>query len=298
MDFSLLHIYKSMDYEKTFKKLILSALDKNTTDIHLQLSSKEQRCEFRTINGLMEIKEIKFDHSFFEYIKYISNLDLLTDLKPQSGRIKIKLNQTEYFIRCAYFKNYLIETIVLRILNPKSLLTIDNLFTEHSIRIRKQINQSSGLILFSGSTGSGKTTSMFTCLKELKNKKIYSIEDPIEYFYDHLVQLEVNSNQSFNFKDAIKQVLRHDPNVIVIGEIRDENEAKAAIRCALSGHLVLSTIHSNNAKMTIERLKDMQIDESILKEVIKLIVFQELNIDEVNHVRKAKFEFFEFEKDV
>jgi len=294
MRFRLFSIYKSMDYEKTFKKLILSALDKNTTDIHLQLSNREQSCEFRTINGLMEIKQFKFDQSFFEYIKYISNLDLLTDLKPQSGRIKIKLNHTDYFIRCAYFKNYLIETIVLRILNPKNLLTIDNLFNEHSLRIRNQINQSSGLILFSGSTGSGKTTSMFTCLKELKHKKIYSIEDPIEYFYDHLVQLEVNSNQSFNFKEAIKQVLRHDPNIIVIGEIRDENEAKAAIRCALSGHLVLSTIHSNNAKMTIERLIDMQIEENILKEVIKLIVFQELNIDEEKHVRKAKFEFFEF----
>jgi competence protein ComGA len=284
----------SMDYEKTFKKLILNAIDKNTTDIHLQLSNKEQRCEFRTINGLIEVKQFKFDQSLFEYIKYISNLDLLTDLKPQSGRIKIKLNQTEYFIRCAYFKNYIIETIVLRILNPKNLLNIDILFNEYSNRIRHYMNQSSGLILFSGSTGSGKTTSMFTCLKELKHKKIYSIEDPIEYFYDHLVQLEVNSNQSFNFKEAIKQVLRHDPNVIVIGEIRDDTEAKAAIRCALSGHLVLSTIHANSARMTIERLKDMQIEESVLKEVIILVIYQELNIDEENHVRKAKFEFFEF----
>ncbi|MHB8096593.1 MAG: ATPase, T2SS/T4P/T4SS family [Erysipelotrichaceae bacterium] len=283
-----------MDYEKTFKKLILNAIDKNTTDIHLQLSNKEQRCEFRTINGLIEVKQFKFDQSLFEYIKYISNLDLLTDLKPQSGRIKIKLNQTEYFIRCAYFKNYIIETIVLRILNPKNLLNIDILFNEYSNRIRHYMNQSSGLILFSGSTGSGKTTSMFTCLKELKHKKIYSIEDPIEYFYDHLVQLEVNSNQSFNFKEAIKQVLRHDPNVIVIGEIRDDTEAKAAIRCALSGHLVLSTIHANSARMTIERLKDMQIEESVLKEVINLVIYQELNIDEENHVRKAKFEFFEF----
>lgn len=283
-----------MDYEKTFKKLILEALNKNTTDIHLQLSNKEQRCEFRTINGLIEVKSFKLNQSFFEYIKYISNLDLLTNLKPQSGRIKIHINQIEYFIRCAYFKNYLIETIVLRILNPKNLLNIDLLFDEHSTYIRHHINQQSGLILFSGSTGSGKTTSLFTCIKELRDKKIYSIEDPIEYFYDHLVQLEINSNHSFNFKDAIKQVLRHDPNVIVIGEIRDESEAKAAIRCALSGHLVLSTIHSNSAKMTIERLKDMQIDENVLKDVLKLVIFQELKIDTVENVRKAKFDFFEY----
>lgn len=283
-----------MDNEKIFKKLILSAINLNTTDIHLQLSNREQRCEFRTLNGLVEMRTFKFDHSFFEYIKYIANLDLLTDLKPQSGRIKIKLNQFDCFIRCAYFKNYLIETIVLRILNPKNLLTLKTLFNEDSDYIEQKLDLPSGLILFSGSTGSGKTTSLFTCLKELKHKKIYSIEDPVEYFYDHLVQLEVNSNQSFNFKEAIKQVLRHDPNIIVIGEIRDEIEAKSAIRCALSGHLVLSTIHSNSAEMTIKRLIDMEIDLSTLKDVIKLIVYQELNVNEEKNARKAKFEFFEF----
>lgn len=283
-----------MDNEKIFKKLILSAINLNTTDIHLQLSNREQRCEFRTLNGLVEMRTFKFDHSFFEYIKYIANLDLLTDLKPQSGRIKIKLNQFDCFIRCAYFKNYLIETIVLRILNPKNLLTLNTLFNEDSDYIEQKLDLTSGLILFSGSTGSGKTTSLFTCLKELKHKKIYSIEDPVEYFYDHLVQLEVNSNQSFNFKEAIKQVLRHDPNIIVIGEIRDEIEAKSAIRCALSGHLVLSTIHSNSAEMTIKRLIDMEIDLSTLKDVIKLIVYQELNVNEEKNARKAKFEFFEF----
>lgn len=283
-----------MDNEKIFKKLILNAINLNTTDIHLQLSNREQRCEFRTLNGLVEMKTFKFNHSFFEYIKYIANLDLLTDLKPQSGRIKIKINQVECFIRCAYFKNYLIETIVLRILNPKNLLTLKTLFNEDSDYIEQKLDLPSGLILFSGSTGSGKTTSLFTCLKELKHKKIYSIEDPVEYFYDHLVQLEVNSNQSFNFKEAIKQVLRHDPNIIVIGEIRDEIEAKSAIRCALSGHLVLSTIHSNSAEMTIKRLIDMEIDLSTLKDVIKLIVYQELNVNEEKNARKAKFEFFEF----
>lgn len=283
-----------MDNEKIFKKLILSAINLNTTDIHLQLSNREQRCEFRTLNGLVEMRTFKFDHSFFEYIKYIANLDLLTDLKPQSGRIKIKLNQFDCFIRCAYFKNYLIETIVLRILNPKNLLTLKTLFNKDSDYIEQKLDLPSGLILFSGSTGSGKTTSLFTCLKELKHKKIYSIEDPVEYFYDHLVQLEVNSNQSFNFKEAIKQVLRHDPNIIVIGEIRDEIEAKSAIRCALSGHLVLSTIHSNSAEMTIKRLIDMEIDLSTLKDVIKLIVYQELNVNEEKNARKAKFEFFEF----
>lgn len=283
-----------MDNEKIFKKLILSAINLNTTDIHLQLSNREQRCEFRTLNGLVEMRTFKFDHSFFEYIKYIANLDLLTDLKPQSGRIKIKLNQFDCFIRCAYFKNYLIETIVLRILNPKNLLTLKTLFNEDSDYIEQKLDLPSGLILFSGSTGSGKTTSLFTCLKDLKHKKIYSIEDPVEYFYDHLVQLEVNSNQSFNFKEAIKQVLRHDPNIIVIGEIRDEIEAKSAIRCALSGHLVLSTIHSNSAEMTIKRLIDMEIDLSTLKDVIKLIVYQELNVNEEKNARKAKFEFFEF----
>lgn len=283
-----------MDFEKLFKKLILNAIDQNTSDIHMQISNHGSRCEFRTLHGLVEFKQIKLGIEFIEFIKYKANLDLLTGLKPQSGRISITINQKEYFIRCAYFKNYLIETIVLRILNPKNTLSINVLFDENQARlIREHLNKESGLILFSGSTGSGKTTSLFTCLKELSNKKIYSIEDPIEYYYDHLVQLEINQNQLFNFKEAIKQVLRHDPNIIVIGEIRDEVEANSAIRCALSGHLVISTIHANSALMTLERLKDMHIDPNILNQVINLIVYQELKIDEVNNVRKAKYSFYQ-----
>lgn len=283
-----------MEFEKIFKKMILSALNSDASDIHLQISSKVNRCEFRTLKGLVEYKQVKINNELFEYIKYISNLDLLTGLKPQSGRIKIMINHNEYYIRCAYFKNYLIETIVLRILNPKNPLSIDLLFDkEQAIVIRNSLKKNSGLILFSGSTGSGKTTTLFTCLKELQDKKIYTIEDPIEYYYQNLVQLEINPNHSFNFNDAIKQVLRHDPNIIVIGEIRDEIEANAAIRCALSGHLVISTIHSNSVHMTIERLKEMNIDVKLLMQITNLIVYQELYVDEVNHVRKAKYSFYQ-----
>lgn len=282
-----------MDYEKQFRKLIINALDHNASDIHMQITETNYRCEFRTLKGLINNNSVKLTNGFFEYIKYISNIDLLTSLKPQSGRIKIKISHKDYFIRCAYFKNYLIETIVLRILNPKFPLSIELLFGEtNSSFIRTYLEYKSGLILFSGSTGSGKTTSMFTCLKELSKFKIYSIEDPIEFYYENLVQLEVNTNHSFNFNDAIKQVLRHDPNIIVIGEIRDEIEANAAIRCALSGHLVISTIHANSTLMTLERLKDMGIEINLLSQLVKLIVYQELVVDEVNNVRKAQFSFY------
>jgi competence protein ComGA len=283
-----------MEYEKIFRRLILLALNNNASDIHLQISNKVNRCEFRTLKGLVENKQIKVTNELFEYIKYVSNLDLLTGLKPQSGRIKLSINKNDYFIRCAYFKNYLIETIVLRILNPKNPLSIDLLFNkEQAVIIRNNLSKNNGLILFSGSTGSGKTTTLFTCLKELSNKKIYTIEDPIEYYYHNLVQLEVNTNHLFNFKDAIKHVLRHDPNIIVIGEIRDEIEANAAIRCALSGHLVISTIHSNSVNMTIERLKEMNIDEKLLIQITNLIVYQELYVDEVLNDRKARYSFYQ-----
>ena len=291
----ILCIYVTMNYEKQFKKLILNALNENTSDIHLQRTQNDYRCEFRTLYGLKEIKSFKFDHGFFEYIKYISNLDLLTSLKPQSGRIDLKINHKQYFIRSAYFKNYFIETIVLRILNPKIPLTINTLFGLDSEKIRNSLNINNGLILFSGSTGSGKSTTLFTCLKELNLQKIYSIEDPVEFIYENIVQLEVNEYQKFGFNEAIKQVLRHDPNIIVIGEIRDEVEANAAIRCALSGHLVLSTIHSNSAEMTIQRLIDMKIDLSILKQTLKLVVYQELILNEENNERKAKYSFYKFE---
>jgi competence protein ComGA len=177
-------------------------------------------------------------------------------------------------------------------MNPTHELNIENLFVkdEDKAIIKNALNLRSGLIIFSGSTGSGKTTSLYTCLRHISDQKIYTIEDPIEFHFDFLIQLEVNPLIHFTFDEAIKQVLRHDPNVIVIGEIRDEKEAKAAIRSALSGHLVLTTIHANNAQSTLTRMKEFGISDLYLEQTIKLIVYQELIHDPYTQKRTAHFE--------
>lgn len=285
-----------MHYEKIFRKLIMQAIENNASDIHLEISKLGSHCEFRTLQGLMQYKKINVIPELFAYIKYRSNLDLYTDRKPQSGRIVIHVFNRDIYLRVAHFKNYLIETMVLRILNPQQALSFESLFNSSEQKtINSLISKDSGLILFAGSTGSGKSTSLFTMAGHLKHHKIYTIEDPVEFYYPNMVQLEVNSSINFDFEAAIKQVLRHDPNTIIIGEIRDENEAKAAIRCAYSGHLVLSTIHANDAQSVIGRLENFHINKQEIEQVLNGIIYQRLHHDDQKGIRYACFEIIEFD---
>lgn len=280
-----------MQFEKVFRKIIILAIEKQATDIHLEISEMGSHCEFRTLHGLVKVKSIKVEPALFSYIKYRSNLDLYTDRKPQSGRIVIRLFNKDYYLRVAHFKNYLVETIVLRILNPQQALSFETLYKPNEqATIEELLGKNSGLILFAGSTGSGKSTSLFTTITKLKHQKIYSIEDPVEFYYPNMVQLEINSIMNFDFQAAIKQVLRHDPNIIIIGEIRDENEAKAAIRCAYSGHLVISTIHANDSQSVFSRLMNFNISEMEIKQVLNGIIYQKLQIDDQKQMRFACFE--------
>jgi type II secretory ATPase GspE/PulE/Tfp pilus assembly ATPase PilB-like protein len=163
-------------------------------------------------------------------------------------------------------------------MNPPSSLSLESLFLPEDLSlIKTELERSAGLILISGTTGSGKTTTLYTILNALSELKIYTIEDPIESYYSHLVQLQVNERQDLTFETALKQVLRHDPNLIVIGEIRDEIEAKAALRCALTGHLVISTIHSNSAIKTIDRLENLGLPRREILSVLNLVIHQTLN---------------------
>ncbi len=133
-----------------------------------------------------------------------------------------------------------------------------------------------GIIAFSGPTGSGKTTSAYTMLNQYKNKAIYTIEDPIEIYFDNIVQLQTNEQLGFSFEEGIRQILRHDPDIIFIGEVRDSYSAKMALRSALSGHLVILTIHSGSLLGVIKRFEDFLVSKEDLREVMKGIVNQRL----------------------
>jgi len=278
-----------MNPDVFFTQLILKAIKLKSTDLHLTFRDDDFRCEMRTLNGLITIKNTHLERSLLEYIKYIAKLDLLRNYKPQTGYCKIKLGNNTIQLRVAHIKNNVVESVVIRIMNPPSYLTLETLFRREDIdRIKYQLQRDSGLILISGSTGSGKTTTLYAILNAYQNQKIYTIEDPIEAYHDDLVQLQVNETQGLSFNNALKQVLRHDPNIIVIGEIRDDEEAKAALRCALTGHLVFSTIHSNSADKTLNRLENLGLTRTEIESVLNMVIHQTLLIEE--HKRRMTYE--------
>lgn len=266
-----------MNPDVFFSSLILKALKHKSTDLHLTFREGEAVCELRSLNGLVTLKGLQMDRSVLEYIKFIAKLDLLKSYKPQTGYCKIKVGNRLIQLRIAHIKNNLVESLVIRIMNPPAYLKPSTLFRPEDLaKIDKELHRTSGLILISGTTGSGKTTTLYTILNAYHAQKIYTIEDPIETYHDGLVQLQVNEKQDLSFDSALKQVLRHDPNIIVIGEIRDENEAKAALRCALTGHLVFSTIHSNSAERTFDRLINLGLSPDEINSVLNLVIHQRL----------------------
>ena len=251
-----------------FEQLLQFAISHKSTDIHFEIIRNELTISVRAISGFVRFKVKNDDYQLLEYIKYISNLNLIKSNLPQSGSFSYVFNDQEYFFRVASIKSQFMETCVVRILNK--FLIDEDIFTNMTAYLDKLIRQECGMIIFSGPTGSGKTTSMYSLIQKYQGRKIYSIEDPIEIYFDNIVQISVNTKSGFTYKEAIKQVLRHDPDIIVIGEIRDEDAAQMAIRAAITGHLVITTIHAKNAKGVINRLNDLNVS---LNDIYDNVVF-------------------------
>lgn len=257
-----------------FEQLLEFALLTKSTDIHFEIIRNKLNISVRAISGFKNFQLKDDDLKLLEYIKYISNLNLIESKFPQSGSFSYVYNNQEYFFRVASIKSHFMETCVVRILNKFFLK--ENVFNNIKPQIKKLLDQESGMIVFSGPTGSGKTTSMYSFIQKFQGKKIYSIEDPIEIFFENIVQINVNLSVGLSYKEAIKQVLRHDPDIIVIGEIRDEDAAQMAIRAAITGHLVITTIHSKDSRGAIDRLYDLGVSYNDIFENIIFISNQRL----------------------
>ena len=274
--------------DELFDKILFRALKKNATDIHLFLKD-ELVIKFRVLGDLTIYQKIErgMGEKLMNYIKYKASINTNYRFLPQTGRFSIVVSKKKYDLRISYLPSTEFESIVIRILNNHDIMTIEQLTYQQDVQdyLYWLTKQKSGLFLISGATGSGKSTTLYTVLKEIVRShhlNVITIEDPIEIHLEDCLQIEVNEKLNINYHDTLKQILRHDPDVIMIGEIRDEQTAKIAITCALTGHLVLSTIHASNAVLSLKRMINLGVSEMDLEDVALGVMSQRMKYDKVN----------------
>jgi type IV pilus assembly protein PilB len=265
------------------KSLVVHAVNSRASDIILQPKQSLADLRFR-IDGIL----YRFDpppkvmiSAITTRIKILSGLDISDRRLPQDGRFKVSIGQRTIDIRTSVFPTIYGESVVLRILDASQpLLGLDQLglVPEDTRNFRELIHHSYGLVLVTGPTGSGKTTTLYTALNEIKSgeKNIVTLEDPVEYRLPFIQQTQVNPQIEFTFAKGLRSILRQDPDIIMVGEIRDKETAEIAINAALTGHLVLSTLHTNDAVGAIVRLVNMGIEPFLISSALLGVMAQRL----------------------
>ncbi|WP_346882339.1 GspE/PulE family protein [uncultured Algibacter sp.] len=273
-------IPKAVSYGNDFlEELIFEAKNINASDIHIEIYEDDVRVRLRIDGQLIEKNHIKKENylELINQIKIKSNLDITEKRLPQDGRIEYD----DFDIRVSILPTHHGEKVVMRILGrDASHLDINKLgFENDDVALYLEaVKKTNGIVLISGPTGSGKTTTLYATLKHLNNIKrnIVTVEDPIEYTLKGINQVQLKENIGLTFTSALRSFLRQDPDIIMLGEIRDAQTAQMAIRASLTGHLVLSTIHTNSATGTISRLVDMGVPSFLIAETINISVAQRL----------------------
>ncbi len=269
------------------EELITKAIACAASDIHCEPTDKELRIRYRIDGVLVEQTSIPAEIALqvISRIKVLANVDVAERRIPQDGKFSVQkktgVKNSTIDLRVATFPTPYGEKIVVRILDHShTLLDLDHIGLSLSMlnSIKKLLNQSNGFFLVTGPTGSGKTTTLYAALHAIKNneKNIVTLEDPIEYSIDGITQGSINTEIGFTFGRGIRALLRQDPDIIMVGEIRDTETAQVAIQAALTGHLVLSTLHTNNAPGAIMRLLDMGIEHFLINAAVTGVLAQRL----------------------
>jgi type IV pilus assembly protein PilB len=270
---------------KLVNALLTDAIKKRASDIHIEPYERVLRVRFRVDGVLHEIMQppLKLKNAMISRIKIMSSLDIAERRLPQDGRIKVKVGGGggEMDLRVSTLPTLFGEKVVMRLLDKSHVqLDVNKLgFDQRAIDLfRAAINKPYGMILVTGPTGSGKTTTLYAALNELNKvgTNISTAEDPVEYNMIGVNQLQVHEDIGLNFATALRAFLRQDPDVIMVGEIRDFETAEIAVKAALTGHLVLSTVHTNDAPSTINRLLNMGIEPFLIASSVNLIMAQRL----------------------
>ncbi|MFA5086998.1 MAG: GspE/PulE family protein [Candidatus Paceibacterota bacterium] len=277
----------SSDVTFLIKTIMGGAVLLDVSDLHLETTDQGSSLRFR-IDGLLQpVCSFSYTQhqSLLSRIKLLSGLKLNIEKKPQDGRFTVLLsNETEgdqeIEIRVSTLPAEYGETVVMRVLNPKSLISLEDLGLRKDLYevFTKESQKPNGMIIVTGPTGSGKTTTLYAFLKKIRNPEIniITVEDPIEYHLDGISQTQVDADKGYDFASGLRSIVRQDPDVILVGEIRDLETASIALQAALTGHLVLSTLHTNNSTGTIPRLQSLGEQPANIAPAINMIVAQRL----------------------
>ncbi|MCK9224665.1 MAG: Flp pilus assembly complex ATPase component TadA [Candidatus Muirbacterium halophilum] len=259
------------------------AVEYGASDIHIEPGEKSVRTRFRIDGMLQEVMSLpkRMELTVVSRIKVISGLDISEKRIPQDGRVKIKTTNKELDVRVSTFPTVHGEKIVMRILDKQSVLfSLEDLGFSRDIQKRFEtvITKPNGIILVTGPTGSGKSTTLYAALDRINSvdKNIVTIEDPVEYQLPLINQSQVNPKAGYDFAGGLRSVLRQDPDVVMVGEIRDYETAETAIRAALTGHLVFSTVHTNDAAGAVTRLIDMGVEPFLVASSVICMMAQRL----------------------
>ena len=268
---------------KILEIILAGAISLKASDVHLEPEEKDVRLRYRLDGILTDI--LHFDFETFKLllsrIKLISELKLNVKEKAQDGRFSIKLADIEIEVRTSLLPGPYGESVVMRVLNPDAIAVEFEALGIHPhllMILKKEIRKPNGMILTTGPTGSGKTTTLYAFLKKIYTPdiKVVTIEDPIEYHLEGVVQTQAETEKGYNFAEGLRSALRQDPDVIMIGEIRDNETAAVAVNAALTGHLVLSTLHTNNAAGSFPRLLDLGVNPKVVSSALNVSIAQRL----------------------
>lgn len=262
---------------------IVQAVNQGASDIHIEPGQKYTSVRFRIDGSLREVMKPRKDlhAAIVSRIKVMAKLDIAEHRQPQDGRMHVRINRRDVDLRISTLPTVLGEKVVLRVLDRKSItfdlnalgMPLDSLSTAH-----RMLGRPHGLVLVTGPTGSGKTTTLYSAIELIKGveRNVITVEDPVEYQLDLINQVQVQADNGVTFAKALRSILRQDPDVIMVGEIRDRETAEMAIQAALTGHLVLSTLHTNDSCSAITRLIDMGVERFKISAALVGVVAQRL----------------------